>query len=100
MTDRGNPANLAAHERLRQPHVSVAERGGEKFWVKYHFKTVQGIENFTDADAKAMAAEDKGLPSARSVQVDRQRRGTGVATGDADHALPRCGGTIASILST
>ena len=25
--------------------------GGEKFWVKYHFKTDQGIENFTDAEA-------------------------------------------------
>jgi catalase len=32
--------------------------GGEKFWVKYHFKTEQGIENFTDAEAKAMTAED------------------------------------------
>jgi catalase len=32
--------------------------GGEKFWVKYHFKTEQGIENFTDAEAKATTAED------------------------------------------
>ena len=32
--------------------------GGEKFWVKYHFKTDQGIRNFTDAEAKAMVAED------------------------------------------
>jgi catalase len=32
--------------------------GGERFWVKYHFKTVQGIESFTDAEAKAMVAED------------------------------------------
>jgi len=32
--------------------------GGEKFWVKYHFKTEQGIQNFTDAEAKAMRAED------------------------------------------
>jgi catalase len=32
--------------------------GGERFWVKYHFKTEQGIENFTDAEAKAMTAED------------------------------------------
>jgi catalase len=31
---------------------------GERFWVKYHFKTVQGIENFTNADAGAVAAED------------------------------------------
>ena len=26
--------------------------------MKYHFKTVQGIENFTDAEAGAMSAED------------------------------------------
>jgi catalase len=31
---------------------------GERFWVKYHFKTVQGIENFTVDEAGAMAAED------------------------------------------
>jgi catalase len=32
--------------------------GNERFWVKYHFKTEQGVENFTDAEAKAMTAED------------------------------------------
>jgi catalase len=32
--------------------------GGERYWVKYHFKTVQGIETFTDAEAEAMTAED------------------------------------------
>jgi catalase len=31
---------------------------GERFWVKYHFKTVQGIENFTNDEAAAMAMED------------------------------------------
>jgi catalase len=31
---------------------------GERFWVKYHFKTVQGIENFTVAEATAMVSED------------------------------------------
>ena len=31
---------------------------GERFWVKYHFKTVQGIENFTEDEADAMAGED------------------------------------------
>jgi catalase len=31
---------------------------GEAFYVKYHFKTDQGIENFTDAEAQAMKAED------------------------------------------
>jgi catalase len=31
---------------------------GKKFWVKYHFKTEQGIQNFTDSEAIAMRAED------------------------------------------
>jgi catalase len=31
---------------------------GEKFWVKYHFKTEQGIQNMTNAEARAMNAED------------------------------------------
>jgi catalase len=32
--------------------------GGEKFWVKYHFKTDQGVECFTDEEAKAMVAQE------------------------------------------
>jgi catalase len=32
--------------------------GGEKFWVKYHFKTDQGIECFDFDSARAMTAED------------------------------------------
>jgi catalase len=37
---------------------SWVNAGGERFWVKYHFKTAQGVENFTDSDAAAMVAED------------------------------------------
>jgi len=41
---------------------------GRKSWVKYHFKTGQGVHNFTDAEAKAMIAQggrwlDVRLPS-------------------------------------
>ena len=31
---------------------------GERFWVKYHFKTVQGVENLTLDEAAAIASED------------------------------------------
>jgi len=31
---------------------------GKRVWVKYHFKTDQGIQSFTAAEAKAMKAED------------------------------------------
>jgi catalase len=32
--------------------------GGEKFWVKYHFHTEQGLEFFTNAEATVLAGED------------------------------------------
>jgi catalase len=31
---------------------------GKRVWVKYHFKTEQGIQNFTAAEAQAMAGAD------------------------------------------
>jgi catalase len=37
---------------------STINAAGVRFWVKYHFKTVQGVETFTDGEAKAMTAED------------------------------------------
>ncbi|MGZ6174353.1 MAG: catalase [Candidatus Binataceae bacterium] len=59
MTDRGIPRTWR-HMNGYSSHTFLWENAGsEKFWVKYHFKTVQGIENFTDADAQAMASEDK-----------------------------------------
>jgi catalase len=37
---------------------SWMNRAGERFWVKYHFKTVQGIENLTLDAAAAIATQD------------------------------------------
>ncbi len=31
---------------------------GKKCWVKYHFKTEQGIKNFTDVESRAIRVED------------------------------------------
>ena len=33
-------------------------RGGDKFWVKYHFKTDQGIDYLTQEDADRLAGEN------------------------------------------
>ena len=59
MTDRGIPRTWRNMDGFGSHTFLWENAGGKKFWVKYHFKTVQGIENFTDADAQAMAAEDK-----------------------------------------
>jgi catalase len=58
MTDRGTPHTLRHMNGYGSHTFMWINVDGEKFWVKYHFKTEQGIENFTDAEAKAMTAED------------------------------------------
>jgi catalase len=58
MSDRGTPRTWRNMNGYGSHTYMWVNAGGERFWVKYHFKTVQGIENFTDAQAKEMAAED------------------------------------------
>ena len=58
MTDRGTPRTWRNMNGYGSHTFMWVNAAGEKFWVKYHFKTDQGIENFTDAEAKQVAAED------------------------------------------
>jgi catalase len=58
MSDRGTPRTWRHMNNYASHTFLWVNESGERFWVKYHFKTVQGIENFTDAQAKAMAAEE------------------------------------------
>lgn len=58
MSDRGTPRTWRHMNGYSSDTYMWENVGGEKFWVKYHFKTEQGIQNFTDAEAKAMRAED------------------------------------------
>jgi catalase len=57
-TDRGTPKTWRHMNGYGSHTFMWVNADGDKFWVKYHFKTNQGIENFTDAEAKAIAAED------------------------------------------
>ncbi|MGH9068848.1 MAG: catalase, partial [Acidimicrobiales bacterium] len=58
MSDRGTPRTLRNMNGYGSHTFMWVNAGGERFWVKYHFKTEQGIDNFTDAEAGAMTAED------------------------------------------
>jgi len=58
MSDRGIPRSWRHMNGYGSHTFLWVNAAGEKSWVKYHFKTVQGVENFTDADAKATVAED------------------------------------------
>lgn len=58
MSDRGTPRTWRNMNGYGSHTFMWINAAGEKFWVKYHFKTDQGIANFTDAEARAMTAED------------------------------------------
>jgi catalase len=58
MTDRGTPRTWRNMDGFGSHTFLWYNAAGEKFWVKYHVKTDQGIENFTGPEAKRMAAED------------------------------------------
>ncbi len=58
MSDRGTPRTLRHMNGYGSHTFLWVNAGGERYWVKYHFRTEQGIENFTLGEAKAMSAED------------------------------------------
>jgi catalase len=58
MSDRGTPRTWRHMNGYASDTYMWENAAGKKFWVKYHFKTEQGIANFTHAEAKAMFAED------------------------------------------
>jgi catalase len=58
MSDRGIPRTWRNMNGYSSHTYLWMNASGERFWVKYHFKTVQGIENFTLAEAEEIAGED------------------------------------------
>lgn len=58
MSDRGTPRSWRCMNGYSSHTYMWVNSAGKKSWVKYHFKTDQGIDNFTAAEAGAMAAED------------------------------------------
>jgi catalase len=58
MSDRGTPRAYRHMNGYSSSTYLWENAEGKKVWVKYHFKTEQGIQNFTDAEARAMKAED------------------------------------------
>ena len=57
-SDRGTPRTLRHMNGYGSHTYAWKSARGERFWVKYHFKTAQGVENFTRAQADAMVVED------------------------------------------
>ncbi|MET9296220.1 catalase [Streptomyces sp. NPDC003077] len=56
--DRGIPASYRHMDGFGSHTFQWSNEAGEVFWVKYHFKTDQGIKNLTQEEANKLAGED------------------------------------------
>ncbi|MGW1790843.1 catalase [Streptomyces tubercidicus] len=58
MGDRGIPKSYRHMNGYGSHTYMWVNAGGERFWIKYHFKTDQGIDFLTQEDADRIAGED------------------------------------------
>ncbi len=58
MSDRGIPRSWRNMDGFGSHTYLWVNAAGERFWVKYHFKTDQGIQTMTAGEAAAMVGED------------------------------------------
>lgn len=58
MSDRGIPKSYRHMNGYTSHTYMWVNAAGEKFWVKYHFKTDQGIQNLTQQEADRIAGTD------------------------------------------
>ena len=59
MSDRGIPFSYRHMNAYGSHTFSFINAKNERFWVKFHFKTQQGIKNLTDQEAEAIIAKDR-----------------------------------------
>src|SRR5690606_21917207 len=58
MGDRGLPSSWRHMDGFGSHTYQWINAAGERFWVKYHFKTQQGIDNLTADEASQLAGSD------------------------------------------
>ncbi len=59
MSDRGIPASYRHMHGFGSHTFSMINAKNERFWVKYHLRTQQGIKNLTDQEAGAIIGRDR-----------------------------------------
>src|SRR5690606_6407724 len=59
MSDRGIPRSLRHMHGFGSHTFSLINEANERVWVKFHFRSQQGIENLTDEQAAALIATDR-----------------------------------------
>ena len=69
MSDRGTPYGYRHMDGFSSHTFSMINAKNETVWVKFHFKTQQGIKNFTDAEAVEMKGKDPDFAQRDLVQA-------------------------------
>lgn len=59
MSDRGIPASYRHMHGFGSHTFSFINADNERYWVKFHFKTQQGIKNLTDQEAAELVGMDR-----------------------------------------
>ncbi len=59
MSDRGIPKSFRHMHGFGSHTFSMINAANERVWVKFHFRTRQGIQNLTDEEAAALVAGDR-----------------------------------------
>ena len=59
MSERGIPASYRHMHGFGSHTFSLISAQNERHWVKFHFRTQQGIRNLTDAEAEAIVGKDR-----------------------------------------
>jgi catalase len=59
MSERGIPRSFRHMHGFGSHTYSFLNAANERTWVKFHFRTQQGIQNLTDAEAEAVVGKDR-----------------------------------------
>ena len=58
-SDRGLPQGYRFMHGFGSHTYSLISAAGERVWVKFHFKSMQGVRNWTNAEGDAVIAKDR-----------------------------------------
>tara|TARA_R110001606_G_C15404643_1_gene654162 strand:- start:40217 stop:41674 length:1458 start_codon:yes stop_codon:yes gene_type:complete len=59
MSDRGIPRSYRHMHGFGSHTFSFISTDNQRFWVKFHFRSQQGIENLTDQEAEILVGQDR-----------------------------------------
>lgn len=59
MSDRGIPSSYRYMHGFSSHAYSLINEEGKRTWVKFHFRSEQGIQNYTDQEAEMVVSKDR-----------------------------------------